>query len=826
MAQPINRHYPGTPGTPLYVGVAPPGAVLTTRTIQNTSASAQASGFVSPMFGVPLVQGHVPAGQYPEFRLGDTKVAATIYNTASWADGSMSMCGALVRVPSGVTGSGSLSLSVCTGGTAPIASSRTLAEVVAGSDIKIEFTGTANLTGTWTASLNDAIANDANIALIGDGPAGKVYIIGGHFKQSGAAHGQLYCEHSVAILENEAGGLLGIRYLGVFGQQFGDVASPAPIYREGTIVLKNGATTVRTLQGVNAMFDGEAAPGGAVTTTVRIPHWSQHYTSGPGADWDYFPCGGTGAADCTVRVIPDTAYVQRTMLVPAYGTAIAVTDVASADYYINSKGNHKQYQMGGPGERNEIGIMPSWCAKYWINPSAANERAVRVNAACGLGYLATTVPVATKKPPATYAGPWTGLGETKENWSLITGSGIVYAFENGHVWQTDVAHRPSPIYSAYLMTGEPHLLRALQGHACGHAMMSNSGYINWYAARPLTGGAMNETTNGYKNLRVDGTGEIYDAGGLLMRDGGIRQGAWAFRDIAAAYAMSPSGHVDGDYKGYFNHVLTQAFRGFNAYMAAQPSGYQADGMFAYGTRQTAGGDGIFMVNYFDMMLCFASAVTQNAQAITARQYLGRRFNAIASRYNVGHLGAYDCLVWDDVDVAENFGEVVWGMKGPAGTLTFSTASNNVTLSAVNGALANWTPTNGDVFAFVTTGTNPSTRPYEEMVDYKRFYAVQCSGKTFKLSTTPGGSPLTVVRNFSMPGGYYANIQDRTNGFMVDLVSTRGEEYIAASTGCMNYHALLGDDVSVAATPLRSSLTYFGINFAADPKFAYQPALPT
>ena len=92
MAQAVNRSYPGTPGTKLYVGVNPPveGALITTITLQNTSASTQAAGFVSPMFGLPLKQGDMPAGQYPQFKLTDgTNCPASIWGVSSWPDGSM-----------------------------------------------------------------------------------------------------------------------------------------------------------------------------------------------------------------------------------------------------------------------------------------------------------------------------------------------------------------------------------------------------------------------------------------------------------------------------------------------------------------------------------------------------------------------------------------------------------------------------------------------------------------------------------------------------------------------------------------------------------------
>jgi hypothetical protein len=817
-------YVPGTPGTTIYAGrPSPGGTTVTSRMLSNTSGSTQASNFVTPMFGLPLKEGDVPAGQYPEFRLTDnTLVPATVYNMAAWADGSMNMCGVIARVPSSVAGSGSLTVNVKNGGTAPAASSRTLAEVTAGSDIKIEYTGTVNLTGLWTASLNDAIANDANITVIGDGPAGKVWKIGGHFKQAGAPHGQLYCWHYIAVLQDAAGGLLGVRYLGVWGQLFGDVASPAPLARTGTMVLKNVATTVRTMQGLTTR-PVPSTEDGTPGTSILMPHFSSASTSGPDAVWDFFQCGGSASTDCTIRVVPATAYVQQAKLVPAYGISASVTDTPSRDYFINGKGNHSEFGMSGPGERDELGVMPAWCAKYWMNPTVLNERAVRVNAMCALSYYADVRPNSSKKPAAgNTTGTFTGI-EQKTSWSLSQRTGgIINPASESSVWGTDVAHRPSPMYSAYLMSGEPQILDAMIGHACGHIFLTNGGYSIWKAARPLTGPSMTEFA-GERGMRVDNTGETYDCGGVLMRRGGIRQGAWSFRDISQAYAMVPANYTGSDYKGYFQYLLDTAWRGFNEYTAAHPTAYKNDGMFAYGDRQLEGGDGLFMVNYWDMALCFTSQITQRPQIITARQYMGRRFNAVSTRYNVGVFGAYDLLVWDDIDISESYGEVAWVMKNNSGTLTFSTASNNVTLT--DGSVgAAWNPTNGDVFAFVGVGTNPATRPYDEMVDYKRFYAVNCSGKTFQLSATPGGSALTVVRNFSTNGNYYIQAQDRVVGFTTGSQAGAGG-YLVMSVGCMNYHKLIGDDVSNASTPMQAALAYENPILTGNPKYAFKDTYP-
>ena len=166
-----NDTYSGTAGQPIYAGMfgapvdppdpvdppveaPPPGSVLTTLTLSNTSATAQAADFVSPMFGLPLVRGHVPAGTFPQFVLeDDTYCPATLWGITSWPDGSMKFCAGMIRVPASVAGSGSLVVEVQNGGTAPPASSRTTAELTS-ADLKVELTGVTNLSGVWTAAVH------------------------------------------------------------------------------------------------------------------------------------------------------------------------------------------------------------------------------------------------------------------------------------------------------------------------------------------------------------------------------------------------------------------------------------------------------------------------------------------------------------------------------------------------------------------------------------------------------------------------------------------------------------------------------------------------
>jgi len=364
--------YPGTPGTTLYAGLPTPsvGGLITTISLVNTSGSTQAANFVSPMMGMPFVQGDLPSGEYPVFTLeDDTPCPATIWGVTTWPDGSMKWCGAMIRVPTSIAGSGTLTINVSGGGSAPASSARATSDLTA-ADLKVELTGVTNLSGVWTASLNTAITDASEIVQIGDGPAGRIYRIRGALKQSGSAHGQLEGYHYAAILQNSVNGLLGLRYLGRVAQPWADVASPTPTRRVATAVLKSGATTIRTLTGHDTTE--------TVGSNIGIPHYSGFFTAGADATWDYVQGGGSASADCTVRVV-HSDYFIKTRMVPPYDTSLTPTVGTSVDYVPYCKGSMQVRATGTTGPRDEIGVFPTWAIRHILTQSATDERNCRVS---------------------------------------------------------------------------------------------------------------------------------------------------------------------------------------------------------------------------------------------------------------------------------------------------------------------------------------------------------------------------------------------------------------------------------------------------------------
>lgn len=818
-------------GRPIYAGLTDPnpGIDITTLTFVNDSAAEQPAGVVSRSFGLPIKRGDMPAGEYPVFEQGGVVCPATLWGVTTWPDGSMKFCAGMLRFAAAVAGSGSASVVVKSGGALPAASNRALSDLAA-ADLSVALTGVTNLTGEWVASLADAIAAGSDVVQIGDGPAGAVWRMGGDFKQGGAAHGQLYCWHYVSALQNSGGGLAGVRYLGRFGQVFTEVNSPTKTYRDCTAQLKSGASAVRQIQGVTTRSGNAPGP---VSSTFRIPHWTTCTTSGADAHWDFVQGGGSAAAECTVRCIQDAVYLQQSMVIPPYDLTIPVGNTANADYYINARANYTNYLLGSTGDYEYIGLLPAWAVRYFINPTAQNEKQVRVNAMAAFGFAielrkSSTRQLVANKGAASYAG----FGVTETTYYFDGGNyiGITPPTDNQALWQTEAAHRPAPAFPAYVMTGEPQYLDHMLATAMSHALTVGGGYRNLKSARPISSPILDQIS-GNGGIRIDSALPEYVGAGVLFKAGGIRQGAWALRDITHALALCPDTPPDGcDYKGYLGLHVNNSVDCFNDYMATQPAQWQADGMFTLVVKNIGNGESMWQTSYLGYAACHASVIYPQANLTQFRQYLARRYNAQLAVGNMSMLAANGTIAWTNTGLAESMAELRHSMAGSAAPLTFSVASNNVTLGAIPAGYSDWSYMDGDALMFYVSDISgnipPGSEPYAEIESFKSIYVVNAVGKSFQLSLTPGGAPLTVIRDFVMGSGttYHALVQNSVVGFSTGVSGGAGGT-LPGLVGVANYHEALGDNVAAAAAVLRSHDAFFNYDYSVTPKWRVTPSIP-
>jgi len=802
--------YTFTPGTPLYAGLPIPFAsVVTTLSLVNTSGSTQTANFVSPMFGQPFKQGDIPSGQYPQFQLtDDTPCPATLWGITHWPDGSMKWCGAIIQVPTTIAGSGTLTINVKNGGSAPSASSRGTSDFTA-ADLKTELTGVTNLSGVWTASLNTAITDATEIVVIGDGPAGKVYRIGGGFKQSGSAHGQMHCWHYAIAMQNSSNGLLGLRYLGRIAQPWTDITSPSVAKRDFTAVLKSGATTVRTLQGVDA---SEAVQG-----TITLPHYASVYTCGTDAKWDFLQGGGSASADCTVRVVQDKTYFVKSRMVPPYDVSLSITNPSSIDYVPMCNGGMTR-STGTTGEREDIGVFPSWFSRHIIAPTANTERHVRVAGLATGGWRTGLRVSSTLMPPAVHdtQASYTGLGTvqpTYRYWDSPFNVGVS-AIPAGHLWleEYDGHHRPQGSYFPYLLTGEPQFLDQLHEQANSFIMIIPPGNgTEWKTSPPIMDGAKN---GGFHARDSVIAGTSYKTSGILFRQDLERYAAWMLRDVAQAAAISPTVCPKGTaIKSYFNDSVEQNYTALTTYVSYMPTSYQDDGLFGLIPVSINPVDVPWCIGYLCNSLAHQYSISGSSQALAASTHFAKYWAAIKNHRDFAAAFSLNALMWDETGKrAEQIEDVYF-------QITDSVLSFNATTDFVSksGANSGYSVANGDVVA-----GNPAR--ISSIAARQKLYAVNTTGSTWQLSATPGGSPLDITST-----GDEATFMILNN--FSPRISYEGaggpETYLANIRGCLRHLEAVGISlVNSARVDADARVVSAGTSFTGNPKNAFTSSYPS
>lgn len=212
-----------------------------TFTVKRTIVGTQSANFVTKIFRQNFVRGDIVAGTYPIFKttIGSTNCPYSIGDIARWNDGiggtpgSMKSASFMMVVPVNVANGTPVSIDIWTNGSKPADSSRSLADFATGGHVfQVEVDGTTpsvGLSGTWIASLNDAVGQPDSVTQkikFMDGQAGAVWRVEVPFKQSGSAHGQLITYFYCAALE-VSGALYGLRMMPRMAQPYFDVTSPA-----------------------------------------------------------------------------------------------------------------------------------------------------------------------------------------------------------------------------------------------------------------------------------------------------------------------------------------------------------------------------------------------------------------------------------------------------------------------------------------------------------------------------------------------------------------------------------------------------------------------
>ena len=799
----------------LTIAVSASGAavLLTTLTFPNESASTQATNWVSLPFGVWLPEGALGASDWPQFKLtdGTTVCPATIWGkTTHPADGSWRFFGAMIRVPSSVAGSGTVDVRIYSGGSAPSASGLSTANLST-ADWKMQITGSAGFTGTFTSALNTGVSDADDVVTYANGDAGMLLRIGQDFTNDsgGAAHGQLYGWHFVQVLKG-ASGFLGSRHLTRLALPWGDVSSPTPTRLSFAGTVKSSSTTIRTLSG----HDATETPG----STIGLPHYGSIFSAGTNGRWDYVQGSGSAAADMTMGLpAVDKAYFRWSRLIGSLDATFSPNANSSIDYLPMGCAN-MQRDINTAGERDGIGLLPAWCVRDFMRQAGGNdERAVRANALVMGGFRTCGRRQSTKGfVPVRGGGTnYTGLGNSQPSWYMAAGSiaGFQSPTTQTSLWNVEweSSHQEQSCYYAYLRTAEPQFLDLLTEQAAS-LLSSNDAIGN---ATLLDGAVTSDSVfgsaTGNRDLIYNGT--TYYNPTTVRGSNAPRVAAWHMRTIAEAWAAIPDTSYYGTAeKTYFSDVMDSGVDCLNAFNAGQGSAWNDSGMYNF-MNLSEPVSGHWMFGHLDKAITHWYELSGRSNAQTLFAHRAKFWARIAASADMGCATAHYIRLRDEnnarvLDMQDNVSLL------SNGSFSYSASTEVMTFGSGGDGNMDFSPTNGDLFAFDPTWLS-SGAPFSATAR-KIYYAVQASGQTCKLSLTPGGSAIDFTSTGSGTAIYarLANFGNRwsfQNGTGPDLI-------LPIVYGTIRYMVAAGaTGLSAAQSGIEARFALSSTSFATNPK---------
>lgn len=861
--------------------------LIQTMTVQNTSGSTTPINSHLPMFTILAKKGDFPTGTYPILKTSGGTICQYSYSAkTTWSDGSLMILPILPIFPDAVAGSGTASLKIYNGGTAPAASSRTLTEV---SNAAIQVIGVgwdSTLSGTWTMDLATAITDNIQIVVEYDGTAGKCWRIHGNFKQSGSPHGQLICHTYVWARSTSAGALADFLVLPRVTQPFFDLSSPTPNRRNfSSLVLNYGAgpttynpvTTCYTPttftwdsvgvdgSGNHTLFDYVGSPGMIEGTPIQLTNAGGSLPGGVSAGVTYFfrpyspgkmqicstpPQGvfngeigtssgsgvntvtpgnmvaqygsqfmpttqgryvwfqgaGSNTAEATLRIKKDVVYELSSGIYPPYAQNLIGSVVNNASYPWSPQSvGPINPAFGETGESQNLGILPTYAVRQIYTQAAIDELAVRT-----IGY--STAQVSTHFRSVTgnklinLGGPtptYTGMNTATSSALFRPSSGAAGGGINAplapmwnQVYQSNTCdHCPNLPMAAWLFTGEPQF-RDLVFEFANMAIMSTP-------LRNVTQGATN-----------------YYAQAFYDKDNGLREDAWFFRNLIQAWIL-PDTPTDGSQSTqYIRDLVTSNGAFITAWIAASPSYWTTTGFFtAKGSPNPPLSRGAWNVGYAGHAACWAAKLTEDANIRAFVTHLTKWPKHIYDTY--GNTFMLVTFVESGQNNSTTYlsDDAHWGaiaglsLNWDSGTNLFTTGTTT------------WTIADGDKYFFWRTATGSPPTNFSLTTPY---YAVNTNvgARTFQLSSTLGGSPITIGSTGGVGGSEYflAPVNTPSTKF-VEQGGNAPSSYQANIQGYINW--AIADGLAVAGSStvwsdIESRINAWSVpDWADDPKWRMQ-----
>lgn len=793
--------------------IDPEAAVkLATWKLVKTDDSTVSAGAVPKSVGLAFRKGDIPAGTWPQLRTsGATAIPYTAWGVNTWTDGSMKRMSALIQYPDAISGGSGATIDVevwSNGGAPASASPRALSDISA-ADVKLEVTGTSNLTGTWTSAINTGASDNDDVTVLGDGPAGKIVRVGQQFRDGSGDHGQLYCWWYVFLLNGPENAFAGARVLGWAVQPWADVPSPTPTTRSMSAVLKANGSNVRTILGSNG--------SGGTQSAINMDHYSGWYTCGANGEYDYI--AGAVANDAPLRWEHDRTYLTQTRLVPPYELSLGAGTTALLSYVPYGKGALEHYDFNAGGERDELGIVPAYFARQIVNPSAQNERGMRVGGLEPAHWRQTAYLQSTMQVPSLNARTYAGMGTAKPTWQYRSGgatTGFASPAAHNSYYTGDhyMDHRPGLPYVPYLLTGEPHWLDLLVPVAHMGIAGSYRGVATFYS--PGGTGKVIGANGSWSDVDFQVGGKSWYLTTTANTLQPARSAAWKTRDACNAAAALPDVCPRGTgVQAYYADIVHDSFEMILAFVATRDASYQTSGVH-YFRDPDQPYEGTWTHSYMLGATTMAYCLTEDPGAGQYMNYLARlygNFDARGGNFAQAFTYSYRCRM--------NGGAVITSFDQVRSEMTVALTANatNDTWTAAQSGVPSWTPTNGDRISVLSAYSPP--RPAEEVAYNEDLFVVEASGQTCKISKTLGGSAIDIT-NVSTPTSLLidgANVA----GYSFENANT-ANAYVALVTGAIQYALAAGcETLANAPTKAVAKRTDAGVSFSNNPKNAIRGA---
>lgn len=804
---------------PFSIGVTG-SALLATIVLTNTSGSTISAGTVIPMFGHPFKKGDITTGTYPIFQdaSDNSDCPYTYWSKRTWGDGSWKRAGFMLRLPNSIAGSGTKTINIYSGGSAPAASALSESDLTA-RDLKIVLTGIDNLSGDWESAVNQGFT-DGDDVLLGNGGAGMIWRVRQGFMQAAADHGQLICDHYVAVLQNGSSGVGGFRHLGRVYQPYYDVDSPAKIKRDFSWVIKDGSTTIATP--VPASPKTFTAAGGGSANMTMTTHGLQSSIAGRLSTTGTLPSGLSSTTTyyiypvdaSTVRFCPTASEAitgANAVTASSAGTGTHTftphTEIvwAASVYGADSAGKWQFTQGGGTFSADApitIAFDKTYCRSTKMVPPYDLD--ITPTAPASMTYFPNTRGALRDSFGGTGQDDTIGiqptwvaqhfLGQTEAAMSRVRVSAL--AMGNCAISVKSSSTGTIPVITA--TSGTPYTgmgtasssIRWAQGNIAGFTGPTGdvSGiytgatagdhwpgpvyYAALFTGEPQYDDLMVEVANYLTLCRYTGaesspgprndttvTGQPYY--GLCIGEhsgSAARDDAWSLRELGCAAAIIPDSPWEkAALYDYITEMFTQNMDFIAALNADQDSFWNDNGIYFFQTAYPNASP--WQNSYLYATYALINGANDGA-ALTQLQHLMKFPAAVHTDIGIFHLTGYRCLMWKAASTLVSSMSQIAYSPGGGWFTTYNTTSD---LFTSNIQSKPQTYTADDRFAFTLAAPTGASL-------YTLYYMINVtdpgstSNKTYNLSSTPSpGSILDVsgsgggeegIRMSVIPSGAY------------------------------------------------------------------------